>query len=164
MNANEFSRLFFSTTKFCSPVGLALNGVRCASATCDCFPPNTREQWLKWVQGAWRQQCRFYNWEVIHILQKGTGWITHPQWGARENLSFPVKQTVVHTFISATLLFVTAGEGLLFSPSVAHLEVSIRSRRGMQRARRIVLYSLRKFWFSSPYMMALRQLLKYAMK
>lgn len=55
-----------------------------------------------------------------------------------------------YTLISATLLFVTAGEGLLFRPSVAHLDVSMRSNRGIHTARRIVLYSLRKFWLRSP--------------
>lgn len=87
--------------------------------------------------------------------------ISHIQHLAPEEHPSP---TLVHTFNSARLLFVTAGEGLLFSPSVAHREVSMRSKRGMQRARRIVLYSFLKFWLSSPYMMALRQLLKYAMK
>lgn len=112
----------------------------------------------------WHTSCKKALAESWHLCTLRLQWKTKYLQYLKCNLTSPVKHTVVYTFISATLLFVKAGEGLLFSPSVAHLEVSMRSKRGTQRPRTIVLYSLRKFWFSSPYMMALRQLLKYAIK
>lgn len=58
-----------------------------------------------------------------------------------------------------SLLF-KAGEGLLFWPSVPPLDVSWKKSLGIQSDIKIRLYSFRKFWLRSPYITALRQLLK----
>lgn len=130
--------------------------------TCDIIP-NIEKNSLTWL-GELRQQ-QYSARELPNNRKELTSCVkahrvncfSHPRiWLQRK---VPVAQWF-YTFNSARLLFVIAGEGLLFSPSVAHREVSMMSRRGMQRARRIVLYSFLKFWLSSPYMMALRQLLK----
>lgn len=146
-----------------SPESLETAYISClVKCTCDIVP-NTGRNSLTWL-GELRQQQRSAR-ELPNKRKGLTSCVkahrvnrfTHPSSWLRNKV--PVAQWL-YTFNSARLLFVIAGEGLLFRPSVAHREVSMMSRRGMQSARRIVLYSFLKFWLSSPYMMALRQLLK----
>lgn len=70
-----------------------------------------------------------------------------------------------HTESTLTwLLLVMSGEGLLLSLSCASLELSGKKILAVHTDTTMRLYSRRKFWFSTPYTIALRQLLKYAMK
>lgn len=70
----------------------------------------------------------------------------------------PVAAQTESTF--TWLLLVMSGDGLLFSLSPASLELSWKKMRAVHTDTTMRLYSRRKFWFSTPYTMALRQLLK----